>query len=79
MGATSGQKESGKPVKSRLSALLKVIARGGLEPLSQNKNPVKKGGSAHRHASVFNLDSKPMSYIVKNLIVFRFFQLTCIK
>jgi hypothetical protein len=25
-------KESGKPVKSRLSALLKVIARGGLEP-----------------------------------------------
>lgn len=55
-----------------ISALLKVIARGGLEPLSQNRNPVKKGGSAHRRASVSNLYPKVMLYIVKKLIAFRF-------
>lgn len=51
-----------------ISTLLKVIARGGLEPLSQNKNPVKKGGSAHRHASVSNLYSKVILYFGNKLI-----------
>ena len=48
-----------------ISALLKVIAGGGLEPLPQNKNPVKKGGSAHRRDSVSNLYPKVVMYIVK--------------
>lgn len=63
-----GEKEGRKPVKSRLSALLNTIARGGLEPLSQNKNPVKKGDLAHRHASVSNLYPTPILHFVNRLI-----------
>lgn len=55
----------------KVSGLLLSSGRG-LEPLSQNKNPVKKGGLAHRHASVCNLYAKLILDIVKNLIIFRF-------